>query len=294
MNEQAFNPADCATQARGLCKSYPGFQLRDISFIVPKGRIVGFIGENGAGKTTTISLLLNLIKKEAGELRVLGMDYETSGQAIRRKTAALFEESTLTGGLYARDIGSVLSPIYPDWDEGLYGEMIRRFKLPPDKAISKLSRGMRAKASIAAALATRPDLLILDEATTGLDAGARDEMESLLLQFIEDGEKSVFFSTHLTEDLARIADYIILIHQGKIIFEEEKDTLLDNWGIVKLPKADADAFDLRDAVVYKEDRGIMEILVRDRHETAKKYPAFTLDTPTLDSILLFYIKGEQL
>ena len=281
-----------AIAVRNLSKSYPGFALENVSFTVPRGRIVGCIGENGAGKTTTIDLMLGLRRPDSGELSLLGLDMPQDELEIKKRVAAVPDDCPFPVQLTAKDIGTIYRSIYPAWNETRYAQLLRDFRLPGNKKIQDMSRGMKAKLALAAAVSQSPELLILDEATTGLDVGARDDMEALLLDFIQDQQKAVFFSTHLTEDLARIADHILLIHGGRVVFQEDKDALLDNWGIVKASKADAALIPADGVVARKEDRGISETLVRDRHAVSAAHPELTVDAPTLDDILLFYIKGE--
>ncbi len=281
-----------AIEVNNLSKSYPGFTLDHISFTVPRGRIVGCIGENGAGKTTTIDLMLGLLRPDSGEVKLLGLDMPQDELEIKKRVAAVPDDCPFPVQLTARDIGTINRHIYPAWDEARYKKLLHDFRLPDNKKIQDLSRGMKAKLALAAAVSQSPDLLVLDEATTGLDVGARDDMEAMLLDFIQDQQKAVFFSTHLTEDLARIADHILLIHGGRVVFQEDKDTLLDNWGIVKTSKADAALIPTAGVVARKEDRGISETLVRDRHAVSAAHPELTVDAPSLDDILLFYIKGE--
>ncbi len=281
-----------AIKAHGLQKSYPGFSLSDVSFEVPRGRIVGFIGENGAGKTTTINLLLNLLRPDSGEIRLLDMDWNSQEQEIKARVAAVPDECPFPPHLLPGNLGRILGPIYPGWDEIRYQQLLKDFHLPADKMISALSRGMRAKLALAVAVSQSPELLVLDEATTGLDVGARDDIKTLLLDFIQDQRRAVFFSTHLTEDLARIADHILLIHQGRIIFQEDKDTLLDSWGIVKTRHGENLQLDPSQVVARKNDRGFQEILVRNRGLFSHQHPNLAVEAPSLDDILLFYIKGE--
>ncbi len=281
-----------AISVRGLRKAFPGFTLDDVTFTVPRGRIVGCIGENGAGKTTTINLMLGLTSPDAGEVKLLGLDMAQHELEIKARVAAVPDESPFPPQLCARDLDKIYRYLYPAWDGARYRQLVQDFRLPDDKKVQDLSRGMKAKLALAVAVSQSPELLILDEATTGLDVGARDEMEALLLDFIQDQEKAVFFSTHLTEDLARIADHILLIHAGRVIFQEDKDSLLDNWGIVKTPLGAQVRLEMAEVVASKEDRGVRESLVKNRRAAAAAHPELTVDAPTLDDILLFYIKGD--
>lgn len=283
-----------AVRIRGLRKQYPDFLLDDISFEVPQGSIVGLIGENGAGKSTAINLLLNLVASDGGDISIYGRQWSRDDKAIKQLLGVAFDESVLPMQLTPQDVGAVFAPVYPQWDQNKYQQLLADFALPPQREIGKLSRGMRAKLAAAVALAHDAKLLVLDEATTGLDVGARDDMEEILLRFIGDGQRAVLFSTHLTEDLARIADYIVLLHQVRVLFQQEKDVLLEQWGILKVRQADAATIDQSLLLAERADRGIRQYLVADLEKVQRIYPDFTVDKPTLDDILLFYIKGESI
>ena len=271
---------------RDLTKRFPGFTLDRVSFQVPKGRIVGFIGENGAGKSTTIRLILNELKKDGGTVELLGRD--PADPAARGDVGVVFDACNFPEVFTPRDVEKVLSGVYPAWDGEAYRGYLKRFDLPEKKRVKALSKGMKMKLAISAALAHKPRLLILDEATAGLDPVVRDEILDLLLDFIQDEEHCVFFSSHITSDIQKIADYVVLIHQGRIIFEEEKDLLLDRWGILRCGKGT----EVEDYIARRETGVCTEYLVRDRAAAGRKYPKAVADAASLEDIMLFYIKGE--
>lgn len=273
---------------RDLCKRFPGFTLDRVSFRVPQGRIVGFIGENGAGKSTTIRLILNGLKKDGGTVEVLGRDHTDS--SVKSGVGVVFDECNYPEVFTPRDVEKVLAGVYPAWDGGLFQGYLKQFGLPVRQRIGSFSKGMKMKLAIAGALSHRPKLLILDEATAGLDPVVRDEILDLLLDFIQDEEHAVLFSSHITSDIQKIADYVVLIHQGKIVFEEEKDALLDNYGILRCGKGTA--VDAGDYIVRRETGVSTEYLVPDRAAAGKKYPRAVADAASLEDIMLFYIKGE--
>lgn len=272
-----------------VSKRFPGFTLDHISFHVPRGSIVGFIGENGAGKSTTINLILNELKKDSGKIDILGED--SSSRTARENIGVVFDECSFHDVFTAANIEKILSKVYSSWDKNLYRQYLSRFQLPADKPIGSFSKGMKMKLSIVCALAHKPKLLILDEATTGLDPVVRDEILDLFLEFIQDEEHSVFFSSHITSDIQKIADYVILIHQGKIIFEEQKDDLVYRYGILKCGKERFASISPDDYIISRPTRMSTECLVRDREAVKRKYRDIMVDNATLEDIMLFYIKG---
>lgn len=274
---------------RGLCKRFGDFSLDHVSFDVPKGRIVGFIGENGAGKSTTINLILNEIKKDAGEIEVLGR--KNDSVSLRNEMGVVFDTCNFQDVFTARDMGKIFSGVYPGWDGELYRRYLGQFQIPLNQPIGSFSKGMKAKLSIICALSHRPKLLILDEATTGLDPVVRDEILDLFLEFIQDEDHSLFFSSHIITDIEKIADYVILIHQGKIIFEEQKDDLIYRYGIVKCGQQQFDSIDPRDYLISRRTRMCVEGLVPDRESFQRKYKNMVVDSASLEEIMLFYIKG---
>lgn len=274
---------------KDLCKQFDNFLLDHVSFQVPKGRIVGFIGENGAGKSTTINLILDELKKDSGQIRIFGMEH--TAPSVKEQIGVAFDECSFHDVFNASDIEKILSGVYPSWDGSLYRQYLKKFKIPEKKQIGSFSKGMKMKLSIICAMAHRPKLLILDEATTGLDPVVRDEMLDLFLEFIQDEECSIFFSSHITSDIQKIADYVILIHQGKIIFEEQKDDLVYNFGIVKCGKEQFASLSPDDYMIHRATNVSMECLVRDKEAIRRKYKDLVVDNATLEDIMLFYIKG---
>lgn len=274
---------------RDLCKQFDGFLLDHVSFQVPKGRIVGFIGENGAGKSTTINLILDELKRDNGQIQIFGK--ENTITSVKEDIGVVFDECNFHDVFNTSDIEKILSGIYKSWDSNLYRQYLKKFKIPERKQIGSFSKGMKMKLSIICAMAHKPKLLILDEATTGLDPVVRDEMLDLFLEFIQDEECSIFFSSHITSDIQKIADYVILIHQGKIIFEEQKDDLVYNFGIVKCGKEKFTSISPDDYIIHRITNVSVECLVRDKEAIKRKYKNIVVDNATLEDIMLFYIKG---
>lgn len=274
---------------KDLCKRFSDFTLDHVSFQVPKGRIVGFIGENGAGKSTTINLILNELKKDSGEIQIFGTDH--TAYPLKEQIGVVFDECHFHDVFTAENIEKILSGIYHSWDSSLYHQYLRKFHLPENQPIGSFSKGMQMKLSIISALSHKPKLLILDEATSGLDPVVRDEILDLFLEFIQEEEHSVFFSSHITSDIEKIADYVILIHQGKIIFEEQKDDLIYNYGILKCSKEAFASILPEDYIIHRTTKVCEKCLVRDREAISRRYKNHIVDHASLEDIMLFYSKG---
>ena len=278
----------------GLSKHYPSFDLKNVSFSLPSGSIMGFIGENGAGKTTTIKLILNEIKKDGGSVKLFGRDSIADERGVKEQIGVVFDESYFYEGFTARDVGRILKREFRSWDEALYQKYLREFSLPKEKKIKEYSKGMKIKLSIASALAHRPRLLILDEATSGLDPVMRSDILDLFLEFIQDEKRGVLFSSHITTDLERVADYITFLHQGEIVFSRQKDDLLEHFGILKCGASQFDRIDKADVLRFRRGACECEALVPDRAAAKRKYPGFVMDPASLDDIMVFIVKGDCL
>lgn len=224
---------DNVLEVRNLSKKFTGFSLNNVSFTLPMGYIMGFIGPNGSGKTTTIKLILNMLEKDGGAIQVFGRDTVSSEQEIKERIGVVMDNPYYVEDWTLAAVGKALAPFYQKWDSKKYSEMLFGFSLDPKKKVKQLSRGMKMKLMIAAAMSHGADLLILDEPTSGLDAVARDELMDILSAFIADENKAVLFSTHITADLEKIADYITFIHGGKILYSDTKDNLMEKYKIVK-------------------------------------------------------------
>lgn len=274
----------------GLTKTYRDFALDRVSFSVPCGSIVGLIGENGAGKSTTISAALGLIQKESGRVSVLGkeeLDSETKEQI-----GVVFDGNNFPEILSPKKISRVLKDIYRSWNDQTFKELLNKFSLPVDKPIRQFSKGMKMKLAIAAALSHNSRLLILDEATSGLDPVVRDDILDMLLDFVQDEDHSILLSSHITSDLEKIADHIVFIHEGRVIFSKPKDELTEQYGVIKCGAAQFEALDASDIIVYRKMDYEWQVLVSDRHKMQKKYPKAMIVPASIDEIMLLYVKGE--
>ncbi len=280
-------------QIQNLSKTYKEFKLSNVSFSVPSGSIVGFIGENGAGKTTTIKLILNEIKRDSGSVKIFGMDNIRDERKIKEQIGVVFDESYFHGEFNAGDISKIMSKVFQSWDNNLFDRYLTEFKLPKNKIIKEYSKGMKMKLGIASALSHKPRLLILDEATSGLDPIVRSEILDIFLDFIQDETHSVLFSSHITSDLEKVADYVVFIHEGQIVFDRSKDELIYNCGILKCGAADFVRLDKSGFVRWRKGECGYEALVTDRESAKRKYPNMVIDAASIDEIMLLYVKGEK-
>ncbi len=280
-----------AFRVSGLTKTYQDFVLDHVSFTVPSGSIVGLIGENGAGKSTTINVALGLIQKEDGTVSILDSE-ELDGDA-KEQIGVVFDGSNYPEILSPRKLNRVMKNIYRTWDEQAYLRLLKQFSLPMDKQIKQFSKGMKMKLAISVAFSHHSRLLVLDEATSGLDPVVRDDILDMLLDFVQDEGHSILMSSHITSDLEKIADYIVFIHEGKVVFEKPKDELTEQYGIIKCGAAQFDALDKSDIISYRKMDYEWQILVSDRERMQKKYPKALVVPATIDEIMLLYVKGEK-
>ena len=274
----------------GLKKTYPDFVLDGVSFSVPRGSIVGLIGENGAGKSTTISAALDLIQTESGNVSVLGkekLDNETWEQI-----GVVFDGNNFPENLSPCKISHVMRDIYRSWNDGTFLKLLEKFSVPANKPVKQFSKGMKMKLAIAVALSHDSRLLILDEATSGLDPVVRDDILDLLLEFVQDETHSILVSSHITSDLEKIADYIVFLHKGRVVFSKPKDELIEQYGILKCGAAQFDALDKADLIVCRKMDYEWQALVADRDKIQKKYPKALVIPASIDEIMLLYVKGE--
>ncbi|BEH91892.1 MAG: ABC transporter ATP-binding protein [Turicibacter sp.] len=282
-----------AIEVRGLSKKRDGFFLNNVNLTVPKGYIVGLIGENGAGKSTTIKAILNLIDKDSGTIKLFGQDYQQHEMSIKQEIGIVFDDCHFPKQLTPKDLNLILKNIYLKWDTHLYLDYLNQFKLPLNKPIKDFSRGMKMKLSLATALGHRPKLLILDEPTSGLDPIVRNEILDIFLDFIQDEEHSILISSHITSDLEKIADYITFIHEGEIVFSDSKDHLLYDYGLIKCQEKDFCSIDPEDIVNYKKHPYHMEVLIKNKRKLENKYKALTMDSVSIEDLMLLHIGGRK-
>ena len=278
-----------AIEVNNLTKKYDGFTLDNVSFKVPKGSIMGFIGQNGAGKSTTINAILNIVKRDGGEIKLFGLDNLKNETEVKENLAAVFDELPFNEDLNAKILSKVMSDIYKNWDEKVFFNYLDIFSLPSKKAFKKFSKGMKMKLQIAVALSHHAKLLIMDEATTGLDPVVRNEILDIFMEYLQDENNTIFMSTHITSDLEKIADMVTFIDKGKIILSGYKDEILDNYGVIKCGKAEFESIDKKDYIGMRHTDYGVEMLVSDRHKIKEKYTNIVVDKTTLDEIMVFLV-----
>lgn len=227
----------------GLCKSYSEFSLKNLEFSLPKGYIMGFVGQNGSGKTTTIRSILGMAHRDCGEIKVFGLDSEEHSSEIKQRIGVVFDDIYFAHHLNVKQIEAQLRSFYKKWDREEFFSYIKRFNLPLKKKCGDFSKGMKMKLMISAALSHKAEFLILDEPTSGLDPVARDELLDVLTEYISDENRGILFSTHITADLERIADYVTILHDGRVWYTGTKDDLMEKFVVIK-----GDENDLPDAV----------------------------------------------
>ena len=283
---------ELSISVKGLEKKYSNFSLNGIDLVVPKGYIVGLIGQNGAGKSTTIKSILNLVNKDSGSIEVLGLDHIKYELEIKQQIGVVFAESHFPDQLKPKDINLIMKNIYKNWDTNLFNSYLKQFNILDNQIIKEFSSGMKMKLSLATALSHRPKLLILDEPTNGLDPIVRNEILDIFLDFIQDEENSILISSHITSDLEKIADYITFIHDGQIIFSESKDTLLNDYIILKCREQELSQIDKSDIIHSKKSGSSYQILVKNKHQMELKYQNLIMDQLSLEDLMLIYI-GEM-
>jgi len=282
------NEMEYALKLENVTKVYKDFMLDNINIALPKGSIMGFIGENGAGKTTTIKLILDLISRDGGTITVLGKENRTEMDSVKENIGVVLDESSFPENLNAREINNILKKIYKIWDEDKFLKFLDKFSLPQDKSIKDYSRGMKMKLSTAVSLSHDSKILILDEATSGLDPVVREEILDTFLDFIQDETNSIFVSSHIISDLEKICDYITFIHKGKIVFSETKDELMENYGILKCSPEEFENID-KDLVkgMRKNKFGIEALVLKNEIKGS-----YLIDRASLEDIMIFIIKEQ--
>lgn len=295
-----------AITVKNLTKKYENFKLNNISFQIPEGSIVGFVGENGAGKSTTIKAILGLIPIEAGEIELLGHKIKPgeSETEYKEHIGVVFDECNFPVDLKIKYIRKIMQKVYYTWDDDKFESYLNKFKLSAEKKIKELSRGMKTKLSIAVALSHDSRLLILDEATSGLDPVIRDEILDIFREFIEDEEHTVFISSHITSDIEKAADYVMMIHKGEMLFQESKDELLYQYGIVRGTKKQIDMIPEEwiagreenefgcSALIKDKERLMNSTFMEEAEDCGEIRPV--VDRAGIEDILLYIVKAKEM
>ena len=278
-----------AVEITNLCKNYPSFSLKNVNLTLPRGYIMGFIGANGRGKSTTISALLGLVQPDGGTCLINGKNIFRMTKEEKSQIGVVFDECNFPETLNRLQINSFMKKIHTQWDEEKFIELCKKFRLPEKEKVSKYSRGMKMKLSIAAAMCHGAKTLILDEATGGLDPVARDEILDMLLEFVQDEENSVLMSSHILSDFEKVCDYITFIRDGEIIFTDEKEKLLQTYGVLHCTNADFEKID-KSAVIYSRTSSFGTDALVYRNRIPQGY---MVDKATLEDIMLSYVKEDK-
>lgn len=278
-----------------VCKTFPktNFTLDHVSFSVPYGSIMGFVGENGAGKTTTIGCVLNTVSKDSGTIKIFGKELADTDTELKEKIGVVYDGDNFPAYWTAEQLSDVMQGLYTNWDNELFKKYLNDFRLLPNQKIKSYSRGMTMKLAVAAALSHYPQLLILDEATSGLDPIMRDDMLDVFLEFVQDENHSILLSSHITSDLEKISDYITFIHNGKLIMAASKNDLVYNFAVMRCKESQFLELDPGDILAYRKRDYQIDVLVSNGKEIQRKYRNAVVDHVSIDEIMLLLVKGER-
>lgn len=285
---------DTILEIKDLTKIYKDFKLDKVNFKLSKGYIMGLIGPNGAGKSTTIKLIMNLIRKNSGDIKVFGLDNIEHEKDIKQRIGFVYDENCFYEDLTVTEMKRVIAPFYKEWDNTAFNKYISEFELPKNKKIKQLSKGMRMKYSLAIALSHNAEFIIMDEPTSGLDPVFRSEMLDILYSVIQDESKGILFSTHITTDLQKAADYITFLNSGRIVFSDDKDSILENYSIVKGNKGILDKA-IRDKFIgISENAFGFEGLTNNTDDIRKLLKDRVLiERASLDDIMVYTVRGNE-
>ena len=280
-------------ELKNVVKDYGDFKLDHISFAVPEGSVCGFIGQNGAGKTTTINLILDIINRDEGEINLFGKPVDKDHAYVREDVGVVFDEMGFHEFMTAKDINIMMKNIYKNWDEVAFFDYLKKFSLPSKKKCGAFSRGMRMKLQIAVAMSHKAKLLIMDEPTSGLDPIVRNEMIGIFRDFVVEEDHTILLSSHITGDLEKIADEVVFIDGGKIVFSGNKDEILEKHGILKCKKEEASKVSEALIVGVEKEAYSTSILVNDRQAAAKLYPDMVIEEAALEDIMIYYVNAKK-
>jgi ABC-2 type transport system ATP-binding protein len=281
-------------ELRKVNKTYKGFALKDATFDIKRGYVTGFIGANGAGKSTTIKLIMNLINKDSGDISIFGQDYRKDEIAIKERIGFVYDENVFFEDMTIAGLKKFIAPAYRQWDEKQFQSYIRQFELLMDLKIKKMSKGMRMKTSLAFALSHHAEFIIMDEPTSGLDPVVRREILDILYDLMAEQELTIFFSTHITTDLERIADYIVFIDNGNVIFEKDIHSISEEYAIVKGDSALLTSEMRRNLIGLRETNVGFEALTSNASKLREQFEADVLIEPASLEDIMYYTKKERL
>ena len=273
-------------EIENLTKDYGDFKLDNISLSIPKGGICGFIGQNGAGKTTTIKLILDVINRDSGSVKVFGEDIKDNSVALKERIGVVYDEMAFHDFLTPKQLNKIFKNVYKNWNEEEYFDYLKRFALPTTKKCGDFSRGMRMKLQIAVAMSHNAELLIMDEPTSGLDPIVRSEILQIFQEYVMDENHTILFSSHITTDLEKIADEIVFINKGKIFLAGNKNDILENHRVIRCTKEDLDKINPYDIISRRSTSVCEELLVKN---AAIKYSRLVCDPASLEDIIVFYV-----
>lgn len=281
-------------ELKGVHKSFDGFQLKNFSMTVKKGFVTGFIGGNGVGKSTTIKLLMNLLQPDSGTISIFGLNYKDHEKEIKQRIGFVFDENIFYENITLAEMKRIIKPSYSNWDDKLFNHYVQTFELPLTKKIKSFSKGMMMKASLTMALSHHAELIIMDEPTSGLDPIFRRELLDILRDLMQDGEKTIFFSTHITTDLDRIADYITFIHNGEHIFTKEFYKIEEEYAIVKGGMDLLDGDTEQEFIAIRKSAHGFEALTDNKTRIKTIFGEMVLiEKPTLEDIMFYTKKGDK-
>ena len=278
-----------AIEIKDLCKTYPGFSLDHVNLTLPCGCIMGLVGENGAGKSTTIRLILDMIARDNGTITLLGKDNRENIRLLKEDIGVVLDEVGIPACLNPKQVGKIMANTFRNWEQAIYDSLLEKLAVPPEKPFKDFSKGMKMKLGIAIALSHRPKLLILDEATSGLDPVVRDEVLDLFSEFTREESHAVLISSHIVSDLEKICDYIAFLHKGRLLLCEEKDALKEKYGILRCSREELSALPPEAVIGRKETAyGVEAIAARDA------VPAgLSLSPIDIEELFIFMVKGAN-
>lgn len=282
-----------AIEIRHLSKEYKDFRLQDVSLNIPTGTVMGLIGANGAGKSTFINSILGLVNSDYEMLRIFGKDLRTQEKEIKEDIAVIFDVSHYNPEFTPAFIGKMLSRVYKNWDMTIYEQYLEEFHLPKRKKLKQYSKGMKMKLEFAIAFSHAPKLLILDEATSGLDPIFREEILDIIRKYTEDEDHTVLLSSHITSDLDKIADYIAFIHEGQLLFVKTYDEIQENFGIINCRKELFDSLNPEDILSYRKESYGYKVMIESKQELRKIFPDLEIENASIEDLMLFQVKGEH-